>query len=429
MSTESNQESLVANQHVHKRYPLIATSLGHFSNDGMVFLVPLVIDLIAAVHGIDPTLITVSLVLFYVSTAISANVFGHTIDRRHLQSWGMIIGIVILSVGLTLFSLALDHIYVPVFVILSSVVTGFGASFYHPTGTAILQSYYKGNKLGRYLGVNGSAGSLGRAVYPSLLILVGIALVSNSSSVIFFGILGMFVSIVMFLFMREYTGKERTSRIEDSKRNESSSRTSDSGSTRKSVMTVGIVLLAIMSLVRNLAFFSIVSWIPEYFTFVRGYGTSLGLSAMMTLMFSGGIVGQLIFGLLVERHDKRMILIVTTVFSVTFMFIYFFTAGTLSVVALALFGFFNFSGFPIFMSMISDYVPRGSTTVSNALVWNLGGTAGQAIGPLVIGVMIAGRYSRLPSAFEAMLILGLLSVLIVFALPRPAKVSRAPLFA
>lgn len=428
MSTDFHDGMIVPAKKVHGRYPLIATSLGHFLNDGMVFLVPVIIDLIAATHDINPTLITTALVLFYVTTAISANLFGRLIDRRHLQSWGMIIGIVILSIGMLFFALALDHVFVSTFVIISSMVTGFGASFYHPTGTAILQSYYKGNKLGRYLGVNGSAGSLGRAMYPSLLILVSILLVSNSSSAAFFGTLGVVISIVMLLFMRNYIAEERNARSDPRKETNRSIKSNESTSTRKSTITAGIILLAIVSLVRNLAFFGIVSWIPEYFTFVRGLGASIGLGTMMTLMFSGGIVGQLLFGLLVERYNKKMILILTTVFSVLFMFVYLFTTGIISIFALALFGFFNFSGFPIFMSMISDYVPRGSTTVSNAIVWNLGGTAGQAIAPLIIGIYIAGKYSRLPIAFETMLILGLLSILIIFALPRPPKVSKAPLF-
>ncbi|MCL4450779.1 MAG: MFS transporter [Candidatus Thermoplasmatota archaeon] len=427
--TTNNPDFTVSDMTSHRSYPLIATSIGHFLNDGMVFLVPVIIDLIAAAHGIDPALITASLVAFYVSTAISANLFGRTIDRRHLQSWGMIVGILILSSGLLLFSLALGNVFVSFFVVISSIVSGFGASFYHPTGTAILQSYYKGSRLGRYLGINGSAGSLGRALYPSLLVLVSILLLSNTSSAFFFGVVGIILAIVIYMFMREYVSRERNARNTLSARSQSSSNGVSNTSTLKTTIPLGIILLTIMSLVRNLAFFSIVSWIPEYFTFVRGLGTSLGLSTMMTLMFSGGILGQLLIGILVERYDKRMILVVTTVFSVLFMFLYLMTTGPISILTLVLFGFFNFSGFPIFMSMISDYVPRGSTTLSNGLVWNLGGTAGQAIGPLVIGVYITGRYSHLPVAFETMLVLGLLSVLIAFALPKPAKESKAPLFA
>jgi MFS family permease len=403
--------------------------MGHFLNDGMFFLVPVIVDLIATARDIDATLITISLVLYYVSTAISANLFGRIIDKRHLQSLGMILGIAVMSTGMLLFSIALNHYMVSYFLIISSIITGIGASFYHPTGTAILQSYYKGNKLGRYLGINGSAGSLGRAIFPSLLLAVGIVLVSSSSSAVFFGILGLAVSSVMFLFIREYMDKEKLER--PPKKTQIAKPLSDENSpaSSKSAVGRGIILLAIISLIRNISFFSVVAWIPEYLSFVRGYGASLSLGMTMTLMFSGGIIGQLIIGLLVENHDKRKILITTTVLSVVLMILYLFSNGTESLMALAAFGFFNFSGFPIFMSMIADYVPRGSTTVSNAIVWNLGGTTGQAVGPLIIGVIIAGTYSRLPYAFEIMLALGLFTALIVLALPKPAKEVKAPLFA
>lgn len=429
MATTNTMDSSSNNGLIRKKFPLLATSIGHFLNDGMFFLVPVIVDLIAASHDINATLITASLVLFYVSTAISANIFGRFIDRRHLQAWGMITGIVILSLGMILFSIALDHVMVPFTVVISSIVTGIGASFYHPTGTAILQSYYRGKKLGRYLGINGSAGSLGRAIYPSLLLIVGILFVSSSSSAIFFGALGLVLSLVMFIFISDYVKNEREERTKGEV-TEIRSKKEDKGSSPQiHAINGGIILLTIISLIRNISFFSVVAWIPEYLSFVRGYGASLSLGTTMTLMFSGGIVGQLVIGVLVENHDKRRILITTTVFSVALMIAYLFTSGVASLVALATFGFFNFSGFPIFMSMISDYVPRGSTTISNALVWNLGGTTGQAVGPLIIGFIIAGTYSRLQTAFEIMLALGLLTVLMALALPKPAKEGKAPLFA
>lgn len=408
-------------------YPLIATSIGHFTNDGTLFLVPVVIDLAASLYGTGTLIVTASLVLFYLSTAISANLLGPTIDRKHFQAGGMVLGIVILSSGLIMYSLSVRGTMVPTFLVLSSIVAGVGASFYHPTGSSILQSYYGGGRLGRYLGINGSAGSLGRAIYPSLLFLVGAFLVSNSSSIIFFGMFGLLLSVLMFIGIRDYA-KEDRAKTSHAGQASVHAGSKGSGKPARTSLRGGVSLLAVISLFRTMAFFGIVAWIPEYLTFSRGIGTSLLLGYTMTLMFSGGIAGQLVVGRLVESHDKRSVLVATTLMSAALMFLYLLTSGWLSLLMLGLFGFFNFSGFPIFMSMVSDYVPRGSTTSSNALVWNLGGTGGQTIGPLVVAFLIGGNYAGLSFAFEILLVLGALSVLLALILPRPVRESRASLF-
>ena len=65
------------------------------------------------------------------------------------------------------------------------------------------------------------------------------------------------------------------------------------------------------------------------------------MGTILTLMFSGGIFGQLVFGKLVENHDKRMILVASTIISAVFMFMYLETTGFESLTSLLLFGFVN----------------------------------------------------------------------------------------
>lgn len=410
---------------VSKWRVLASTSLGHFTNDGTIFFVPLIVDLLAVAYNVSTILTTAALVLFYASTALAANILAPFIDRRGLHVKGMFLGILTVSIGLLLFSVALDGILVPLFLLVSATVTGIGASLYHPTGSSILQTYFRGDShLGWYLGLNGSAGSLGRALYPSLFALVGIALASNAHSIEFFGALGVAFSILIFYGMRDHTGAGGAMSDGGQKRVDPMG---DGVSTRTRAITAGVALLAIISFIRSFAFFGIISWLPEYLSFERGIGTA-SLAGILTLMFAGGIFGQLFFGKLVEDHDKRYLLAGSTAVSALLLFLYFSTSGLMSLVALALFGFVNFSGFPIFMSMISDYAPKGSTTSSNAFVWNLGGGGGQAVGPLLVGLMIAGTYANLPLAFEISLAAAFVSALMALKLPRPAKLSKVSLF-
>ncbi|MCL5100611.1 MAG: MFS transporter [Candidatus Marsarchaeota archaeon] len=400
---------------------LLFTSLGHFANDGTVFFVPVIIDLLAVNYHVGTELITASLVLFYASMAISANILGSLIDKRNLHAEGMSMGIFALSLGLLLFSIAMGNFYIPFFMLLSSIITGFGASFYHPTGSSILQKYYGKDKLGRYLGINGSAGGIGRALYPALFFIIALMFQSHADAIILFGAIGIVFSITILFGLRKADGSFE-------KIKETNSQMKQRQGVQGKTINFGIILLAIIFLVRSLAFFGIISWIPEYISFERGIGASLSLGTILTLMFSGGIFGQLVFGKLVENHDKRMILVASTIISAVFMFMYLETTGFESLTSLLLFGFVNFSGFPIFMSMISDYVPRGATTSSNALVWNLGGTSGQAIGPLIVGLVIRSSYSNLPLIFEILLAVAIISALMGLLLPKPRKVSKVNMF-
>ena len=405
------------------RKALLFTSMGHFTNDGTVFLVPVIIDLIAVAGHAGPLLITAALTVFYASTAVSANLLSPLIDRRKWHAKGMVFGLLSLSGGLVLFSVAVQGYLVPLFLLVSAAVTGFGASFYHPTGSSILQSQYKGPRLGWYLGINGSAGSIGRAIYPALLLAVGLLFTSNSYSVAFFGVLGLLLSLLISAGLRGYESDAG----EDRKKKTIEGASEDNGK-KRSVATSAIAVLAVISLMRSIAFSGIIAWIPEYLSFERGIGGGVSLGTTLTLMFSGGIVGQLFFGKLVERYDKRLSLMVSTIFSALSMFLYLITSGVFSLSMLVMFGFFNFTIFPIFMSMISDYIPKGSTTASNALVWNLGGTGGQAIGPLVAGVLIGSTYTNIPLIFEILLVFAVISAIIAMTLPRPSRVSKVALF-
>jgi MFS transporter, FSR family, fosmidomycin resistance protein len=401
---------------------LAFTSLAHFANDGTSFFVPLLVDLIALAYGIDVFLVATANFLLWISITLGAIAFGPVIDRRNLHVEGMAFGILALSLGLILFSLALEGVQVTFFLLLSSVIAGFGASFYHPTGASILQSYYKGSPIGRYLGINGSAGSLGRALYPSLLLLLGAAFASNALSAQFCGILGIVFSAAIFLGLRSYGGVQngRT----DSTAPEVQAANKESSSGLRTSVTPAIVLLTVISFMRSVAFSGIVSFIPEYISFERGAGAGLSLGALTTLMYSGGIAGQLFFGRLVENHDRRVILALSTLSSALLLLAYLLTTGVVSLIALALFGFANFSGFPIFMSMTSDYIKK-ETTTGNAIVWNLGNTGGRAAGPLVVGALIAGSYSNLPFAFEVSLVAALGAALMAIMLPKPGVVQRA----
>ena len=80
------------------------------------------------------------------------------------------------------------------------------------------------------------------------------------------------------------------------------------------------------------------------------------------------------------------------------------------------------------MSLAADYAPENGSTLSNSLVWGVGATGGNAVGPLMINALVLGSYERLGLSFEYMAALAVASAVGAYLIPRPAagKVAAEP---
>ncbi len=435
---------------VSKSRTLTFTSIGHFMNDGMVFFVPVVADILAKNHRTSPMLVTAILTVFYVASAAIGLVVGRMADRIGKRGLLVSLGIFILSLGLLIFYLSLTvpaGITSDTLAIIAAVMAGIGSSFYHPLGGSIIQLIFDIKSRGKALGINGAFGSLGRALYPSLFFIVAALAISKTNTVMIFAVLGILVAAAIAYGIGRLPNTHASpARIPDAASADSpdtanpadtvittnqaattptitsqgalhsadtSTNPTDQVNPRsiKSIFTKSVIVLTIISFMRSMAFIGIVSWVPIYLTTQKHLGVSSQLGYTMTIMFAGGILGQPFFGQMADRFDKRIVLALNSIGSALSIFAYISFSGAGSIVSLVFFGFFTFSSFPLLMSMVSDYVPRESFTTGNAIVWGLGSTGGQALGPLVVGLLTFGSYSHLGTAFIVMAIVAIITVL------------------
>ncbi len=476
---------------------LTFTSIGHFMNDGMVFFIPVVADILAKTHGASAVLVTAILTVFYIASAGFGLIVGHVADSLGRRGLMIALGLLILSLGLLGFYLALSSsagIVSDVLALAAALVAGIGSSFYHPLGGSIIQLAFGAESRGKALGVNGAFGSLGRALYPSLFFIVAALAISKANTVVIFAAFGIMSAAVIAYgigslslqrikptpvatpaFVSDAAPSMETSSpsvapppaaMSDAPGEStvpldtrtlgtaepfaattamqspaSTSTSSDSavgddtgddtgGGTHsiRSMLTKSVVALTVIAFIRSMAFIGIVSWIPIYLTTQKHLGLSSQLGYTVTIMFAGGIVGQPVFGQLADRFDKRIVLALNTLGSALTILTYTSFSGAGAIISLVFFGFFTFSGFPLLLSLVSDYVPRGSSTTGNALVWGLGSTGGQALGPLVVGLLTFGTYSHLSTAF---VIMAGLAAATVLATPLMTKIDshvKMPLF-
>ena len=398
---------------------LAFTSLAHFTNDGAVFFIPLVAAVLVDAKGFSPLEITAMFFVFYGSSALLSPYVGRLADRTGRPCPLIGAGLALLSLGLVGYALALAYASgaaLVAAVALSAVLAGFGSAFYHPLGASVLQGLFPEESKGLALGINGAMGSLGRALYPSLFFLIAVVLTSDGA-IAFFALVGFVAAAAIWAAVpRPPPGgtAEEAARAPGA---------------AKAALTKGIVALTGVAFLRSFATTGIASWVPTYLSTQKGLGVSSALGLALTTMYAAAILGQPLFGWLVDRFDKRLVLgLSSTGAALTILAYLDVTSAAAGLALLFLFGLFTFSGFPLLLSLAADYVPRGATGLGNALVWGLGTTTGGVIGPLVVGAIALNDYANLGFAFAVMAGAAVVSAFATALIPRAGRAGKMPLF-
>ena len=408
---------------VRPRRLLAVTSFAHFMNDGMIFFLPVVSDLLVVGHHDSTATVTAMLTVFYLCSAGVGVLVGLLADRVGRRGPLIALGIATLGVSMFGFDAALtaSGAASTALAIAAAVVAGVGSSVYHPLGGSIVQLSFGDGARGKALGVNVAFGSLGRALYPALFFVIAGLGLSKADTALVAGTVALVAAAVIAagLVSGGADGPRRGTRAGATPR-----------VPLRSLLTRSVVALMGISLVRSLAFIGVVSWIPIYLTSNRHAGVSTMLGVIVTIMYAGGVVGQLVFGLLADRFDKRAVLALDSLGSAGGIAWFLTTSGhgVAATASLCAFGLFTFSGFPLLLSLVSDYVPRSASATGNALVWGVGATGGQALGPLVVSVLMGGQVHHLGGAFGAMAALIALTVLATPLLGRATRSNTVQLF-
>jgi MFS transporter, FSR family, fosmidomycin resistance protein len=392
---------------VSRARALLFTSVGHFVNDGSVFFVPLIVDLLLALKGITSLEVFVLLSVFYFVSTVASVAVGKLADKTGKPAGLMALGIACLGLGLIGFYLIIlyssgDEFFV--FALLCDFVMGVGSSFYHPLGGSILQSTFGHGTSGRALGLNGSMGSVGRALYPSLFY-VAAAVFNKPGSLGFFGLVGLGAALLIWTGIGQAEVSRPTGKA-------------DGPSVRRSLTKPMVVLLGV-SFVRSAALFGITAYIPIFLSTQRNLGTSPLLGLSLTAFYASAILGQPLFGLLVERFDHRSVLAISALGAAMSIVGYVNSGGVEGIALLSLFGFFTYTGFPLLLSLAADYAAVDASALGNSLVWGLGASGGNSVGPLLVYALALNDYSKLGASFEIMAALAVVSAIGALLIPKP----------
>ncbi|MDD1770235.1 MAG: MFS transporter [Methanomassiliicoccales archaeon] len=395
---------------------LVLASIGHFVNDGSTFFVPVIAALLALQPGVQATDVGGMLVVFYASSVVASVYLGRMADRTGRPGPMIGIGLALLSFGLIGFALSLALATGSALVLFSAVsalVAGIGSAFFHPLSATILRSSHPDGSRGKVLGIAGAVGSVGRMLYPALFTVFAVAL-TQEGSIALFGLIGLILSSVVWLGLRR-------TRLPPTPKDSSS----------KGKLNRGLAALSVVALVRGMAEVGIVAWVPTFIGVTKGAGvTDTGIA--VTIMYSAGIIGQPLFGILSDRFQERLILSITSFGAAIFILAFVYATGLWVLAFLFAFGLFSLNSYVLMLSAAGDYAKVGSGSTENALVWGIGTTVGAALGPSLVGLIILNDYTRLSIALPVMAAISIVAGVLALLLPRPsmrrggrAKVPRS----
>jgi len=149
------------------------------------------------------------------------------------------------------------------------------------------------------------------------------------------------------------------------------------------------------------------------------------VGVIMMLAIVLGVPGQIIFGHFSDIHRKASLAVNTAGQSLSIIFyLYTLPNPIIAVICLALFGFFTYSNYPVYLSAVSDVVPPKFLSLSNAIVWGVGVLGGSSIGPLIVGLAVGTNLSLLPTTFLTLAIVSGLSTALVVFLPRRYQMAH-----
>ena len=392
---------------------LSSTSLAHLSNDGVFLLFSsLIVYYSEPSLGLNITILGYFATIYVLISGILSIPVGRWSDSGDRDPELMGFGILLLAISLVVFSA--PFLYASSMAILTkyaivglgALVLGFGQAFYHPLGADILRYSMKGKDSSFLLGINGSFGSLGRAV---ILIIVGIMIVDFGAfkGLFYLSLYYFAVAAIIYLMsrnLRKSEGyRERVEARAKEKKKLVKMRSLPGVTEFLGILTLTLFLRSAFQLAISTYSFTYIDHIYK-----SGFLAFVFLSVALVTP----ILGQPIFGQLTKRKGGNYTLLFAGVLSLLAFvpFLYFSHNYALSLVFFSIYAFAAFTGFPSVLGFLNQKVPKEVSTRANTLAWGIGNTVGGAVGILIFTTLFQTLNISMEYSFLLMLSFLILSI-------------------
>ncbi len=355
---------------------LAFTSLAHFLNDSFLITMSVLIDYYLSMNVSAVFLGAMAAMVSLLSGLLSPLVSSYA-DRSGSHNTLMLIGFALIGTSSALFaaSFIVGGLLRLTTIGLGAALLGSGLAFYHPLGGAILQNTFRDNP-GRALGFNGSLGSVGRALFPTVMVVL-IHYLGGSMALAIIAVYVYVLALIIYVGLRPVRMPAVGGSAAQAMR-------------RLSAFYYILVPLTAVVFVRAMFMSGVMTYAFTYIDSLVHSRIVTGVA--VTTAYATAIGGQPLFGWLTGKYGGRSIVFLTTAVSTAFYILFLLARGAVALTTLlGIYSLFALSGFPVLLGYVNQVVSPEVRALANSLVWGIGNTVGGAVGVLIGGLVVGYR--------------------------------------
>ncbi len=288
------------------------------------------------------------------------------------------------------------------------VMLGAFSSLYHPAGLTLISR--RVSNLSKSLGIHGVAGTSGLALGP----IIAASFTELVSWRMAYGVLAVFNLLLAFATLVLIPSRKSNPEIEKDAQNTTSTN-------RPALINYYMIIVLV-----GLAFTGFTTYMPAYFT-----NTTVNLSAKLsdtlrgglftTIVLLGGVVGQLIGGILGDRFQRTRLMMVILILNIPLLLLIGYTTELLLVIIAVIFGIVHFSHQPVGNALIANFTHSHSRGIGYGINFFLSFGIGSIAA--AVGGFIAEHYG-LNLVFPVMGIIMLPAVFIAYRLVKLVDLNK-----
>ena len=383
---------------------LAILAAGHFVTDINTGALPAFLPFLKESLGLTYAMTASILLAFNITSSVIQPVFGFFSDRRSLK-WLLPVGPFIASLGLALIGFGPSYFWVLLFASLS----GLGQASYHPEGFKTV-NLLSGEKKATAISLFHLGGNLGFAMGPILA--TTFFAFSGLPGSVWFVIPGILMAVA-FLVIPSWKkpGGPSLSRAKGLSQPPSLANNFP-----------GMILLIITVVLRSATRLSLLAFVPFYFIKVLNYDPLVSGKYLSAFLLAG-TVGITLGGFLADRFGYKKTVLVSFLLTPVFLFLFFYTEGTISLIFFALGGLFIISSNSVTMAMGQAFMPRNVAMASGLILGLAMGIGG--ISTTVFG-WLADQFG-IPFTLQATFFLPFIASAVFYFIPDPSPQKIPPL--
>ena len=380
---------------------LVLLIAGHFVTDINTGALPAFLPFIKDSLGLSYTLTASIILVFNVTSSVIQPVFGYLSDRWSIR-WLLPVGPFLASLGLGLLGLGPSYAWILLF----AAVSGLGQASYHPEGFKTV-SFLSGTKKATIFSIFHFGGNLGFAVGPILATFFFVHIGLKGSLLFIFP--GVVITAIFLLF--PYWNVKTSPSAHEAAPGPKTSLTQPNHTP--------MLLLILVVVLRSATRLGLMTFVPFYFINLLNRDPMVAGKYLSTFLFAG-TVGILAGGPLADRYGYKKMVLITLGLSSIFLYLFYATQGTLSLIFFTLAGLVLISSNSTTMAMAQSFMPQNLGMASGLILGFSMGIGG--VSTTILG-WVADHWG-VPSALQITFVLPFLAFLACWPISYPPQPIR-----